>query len=90
MHDGRNAWAAVHIAVDSHNRAARSARKILSRIGQPLLGETAPPPVIIDGTGSMRTSMQTDPALAGVVAFETAFAITLEPVNNQIYIHTLG
>src|SRR5262249_35564185 len=42
------------------------------------------------GTRINAQSMEADPALASVVAFETAFAITLEPVNNQIYLHTWG
>src|SRR5262249_8459051 len=89
MHDGRNAWAAVHLALDSWTKPPLGT-KILSRIGRPLLGETSPPPVIVDGTRINAQSMEADPALASVVAFETAFAITLEPVNNQIYLHTWG
>jgi hypothetical protein len=89
MHDGRNAWAAVHLAVDSKTTLPLGT-KILSRIGRPLLGETAPPAVIIDGRKITVPSMQADPALASVAAFETAFGVTLEPVNNVIYLHTWG
>ena len=89
MHDGRNAWAAVHVAVESQTALPLGTR-ILSRIGQPLIGQTSPPPVIVDGSKINAQSMESDPALAAVAAFETAFAITLEPVNNQIYVHTWG
>ena len=64
--------------------------RILSRIGQPLIGQTSPPPVIVDGSKVNAQSMESDPALTAVAAFETAFAITLEPVNNQIHVHTWG
>lgn len=89
MHDGRNAWAAVHLAVNTPTTLPLGT-KILSRIGQPLLGQTTPPAVIVDGTNVNAQSMQGDPALVSVAAFETAFAIALEPVNNEIRIHTWG
>jgi hypothetical protein len=89
MHDGRNAWAPVHLAVNSKTTLPLGT-KILSRIHRPLLGQTSPPSVIVDGTKINAQSMQADPALATVVAFETAFAVTLEPVNNEIYLHTWG
>jgi hypothetical protein len=89
MHDGRNAWAAVHLAVNAKTVLPLGTR-LLSRIGQPLRGETAPVAVIIDDSKISAQTMESDPALAAVVVFETAFAITLEPVNNQIHIHTWG
>ena len=89
MHDGRNAWAAIHLAVGRRTTLPLGT-KILSRIGRPLLGETSPPGVIVHGDKITAQSMETDPALASVVAFETAFAITLEPVNNEIHLHTWG
>ena len=89
MHDGRNAWAAVHLAVDAKT-VLPLGTKILSRIGQPLVGQTAPPPVIVDAGKISAQTMESDPALAAVVALETAFAITLEPANNLIHLHTWG
>jgi hypothetical protein len=89
MHDGRNAWAAVHLAVDSQT-VLPLGTKILSRIGRPMLGETVLPGIIVDGKKITARSMQSDPALAPIVAFETAFSITLEPANNRIHIHTWG
>ena len=89
MHDGRNAWAAIHLAVDSATTLPLGT-KIVSRIGQPLQGDTNPPPVIVRGGKISVQSMQADPALKSVAAFETAFAIALEPVNNIIYLHTWG
>jgi hypothetical protein len=89
MHDGRNAWAAVHVAVDSPTSLPLGT-KIVSRIANPLSGQTAPPPVIVDGRKINAQSLQTDPALASAVVFETAFGIALEPVNNAIYLHTWG
>ena len=64
--------------------------KILSRIDAPLLGDTARRPLIVGGARSRVQSMQADPALQAVAAFETAFAIKLEPVNNAICLHTWG
>jgi hypothetical protein len=89
MHDGRNAWAAVHLAV-STQMTLPLGTKVLSRIGRPLVGETSPPPVTVDAAKTTARSMETDPALTSVVAFETAFAITLDPVNNEIHLHTWG
>ena len=89
MHDGRNAWAAVHLSVDSSTTLPLGT-KILSHIGRPLLGETNPSPVIVGGSKITVQSMQADPALKAVAVFETTFAFRLEPVNNVIYLHTWG
>ena len=89
MHDGRNAWAAVHIAVSSQTTLPLGT-KILSRIGSPLAEDTSPPGVIVASSKIDAQSMETDPALVAVVVFESTFAITLEPANNEIRLHTWG
>jgi hypothetical protein len=89
MHDGRNAWAAVHLAVDSATNLPLGT-KIVSRISSPLLNQTSPPSIIVDGKRINAGTMQADPALAQAAVFETAFAAALEPVNNTIYLHSWG
>jgi hypothetical protein len=89
MHDGRNAWAYVHVAVTA-GVGLPLGTKIVSRITMPLLEQTAPPGPAIRSAQITADSMQSDPALASVVAFETTFPIALDPANNLIYIHTFG
>ena len=86
MHDGRNAWSFVHLAVGDPIVAPQGTL-LLTRISRPLLGQVAPPGAVI-----AREDLQfdADPALRGVVAFETAARLKAEPVNNEIRLHTWG
>jgi hypothetical protein len=89
MHDGRNAWTYVHIAVSGPFNLDQGS-KVVSRISAPLAGEAAPPGAMVDGTKITADSLQTNPALATAVVFETTHLVRLDPKNNQIVIHTWG
>jgi hypothetical protein len=89
MHDGRNAWAHVHVAVNQPVILSLGT-KVLSRITRPLSGDVAPPGAVVPGAKINADATQSDPALNSVVIFETAFGAQLDPRNNQILIHTWG
>jgi hypothetical protein len=89
MHDGRNAWTYVYIGVNAPFVLAQGS-KVVSRIPAPLSGDAAPPSAMVDGAKITADSLQTDPALATAVVFETAHPVALDPRNNQIVIHTWG
>jgi hypothetical protein len=89
MHDGRNAWAYVHIGVSAPLNLPQGS-KLVSRVLAPLQGETAPPGAIIDSTKITPDSLATDPALSTAVVFETSHPQRLDPKNNEIMLHTWG
>jgi hypothetical protein len=95
MHSGRNAWTFVHLAVDRNIPPTTAiplplGSKIVSRIGTPLAGDTNSPGVVIDTAKITAQSLQSDPALAQVVVFETSIGADLYSSNNLIYFHTWG
>jgi hypothetical protein len=89
MHDGRNAWTYVHLAVDVATTLPH-ATMLLSRITAPLVGDLTAPPIAMDGRKITIEAMEGDPALSSVAVFETAFGAPLDPSNNKIFIHTWG
>lgn len=89
MHDGRNAWSYVHVGVSGAFNLPQGS-KVVSRITASLEGDAAPPGVMIDGTKITADLIVTDPALAAAVVFETTFSLDLDPMNNEIVIHTWG
>jgi hypothetical protein len=89
MHDGRNAWAAVHVDVSATGTLPRGTA-LFTKLGSPLPGQTAlPKPEIPAGVITVDT-LERSPQLAGVVAFETAYDATLHRENNEIRVHTFG
>jgi hypothetical protein len=89
MHDGRNAWAFVHFAADSTGTVPQRTR-ILSRITAPLRSERTVPGTVIPEADVPDASFDSDPALAGVRVFETAFPLAVSRKNNAIFLHTWG
>lgn len=89
MHDGRNAWAPVELRVDAPATLPRGTA-LFTRLTRPLPGQLAPPGTVIPAGVITVQALEQDPALQGVVAFETAFSATLTPQNNEIRIHTWG
>lgn len=89
MHDGRNAWTFVHIAVDAAGVVSQHT-KILSRITAPLQNQIAPPTVVIPKADLPDDAFESDPALVRVRVFETAFPLKVYPENNIIFLHTWG
>ena len=89
MHDGRNAWAYVFVEVTAPFALPQSS-KLVSHITAPLRGDAKPPAVVVKDLQVTADALETDPALASAVVFETTFDINLDPKNNQIFIHTWG
>jgi len=89
MHDGRNAWTYVHVAVSGPLNLDQGS-KVVTRITSPLVGHAAAPGVMVDGSKVTADTLETDPALKGAVVFETTHPVKLDPKNNQIVIHTWG
>ena len=89
MHDGRNAWAPVHFRVASPMTLPRGTA-LFTRLSRPLPGQLTPPPTVIPAGAITVEGLEQDPALQGVVPFETAFTAELSTENNEIRIHTWG
>ena len=89
MHDGRNAWAFVHVQAGS-NGTIPMHTKLLSRITAPLRGQSSVPGAVIPEASIPNASFDGDPALSQVRVFETTFPLDVSPQNNAIYIHTWG
>jgi Baseplate J-like protein len=89
MHDGRNAWTYVHVAVTATG-TLDIATKMLTKISSPLGRNTAPPGVVIDESKITADSLERDPALSSTVVFESTHKAGLAPQNNEVFIHTWG
>jgi hypothetical protein len=89
MHDGRNAWAFVHLEAGS-NGVVPLGTKVLSRITSPLRSRSAVPGVVIQDADIPAESFDSDPALAQVRVFETTFDLSVSSNNNLIFLHTWG
>jgi len=89
MHDGRNAAAFVHFQTTSTGTVPLGA-KILSRVTAPLRSQTLRPDVVIQEVDLPSESFDTDPALSQVRVFETTFELSVNQLNNEIFLHTWG
>src|SRR2546427_6336019 len=89
MHDGRNAWGFVHFEVTSGGEVALGT-KILSRVTAPLRFRSNVPAVVIPEADVPPATFDSDPALAQVRVFETAFLLAVSRNNNTIFLHTWG
>src|SRR5262249_5654413 len=91
MHDGRNAWTWVHVVVDG-NASIPQGTPFFTRVFAPLRGTTVIPGPVINTSVRPITieSLEQDPALTGVTAFESSHSAELRPENNEIRIHTWG
>jgi hypothetical protein len=97
MHDGRNAWAFVHFQTGSIGSIVAGSQ-LVTRITSPMRFDrsgaipvpqpTAPPGPILHEITDL--DYQTDPALAQVRVFETAIDVAVDPLNNELRIHTWG
>jgi hypothetical protein len=85
MHNGRNAVTYVHFAArEEPSGIVPAGAKLLTSVGTPLIGESAPPGPTING----QPQFDTDPALHGVTVFETTASISLHRSHNELRIHT--
>jgi hypothetical protein len=89
MHDGRNAWTYVHVAV-SQACTLDQGTKLATRIVAPLRGEPTPPGPVLDEAQLTADTLAGDPALETVEVFETTHGASLDPANNEIFIHAWG
>lgn len=89
MHDGRNAWTWVHVAVAEPGVLRRGSR-VVTRVANPLAGEVAPPGPVISPALLTADALERDPALTAAVVFETAHDQELAAQNNLISIHAFG
>ena len=97
MHDGRNAWAFVHLSVEGEGRIPQGTL-IVSRIEKPLRGKSEPPETEIPeddlkekpDINLRKVRLEKNPALSHSKIFETAFPLNAHQINNEIYFHTWG
>ena len=87
MHDGRNAWTFVHVAVSAGGTLPLG-RKLLTRITTPLQHQDAAPGVVIPDPDP--EAFDRDPALTRTNVFETATTLSARVHNNLIRLHTWG
>ncbi len=89
MHDGRNAWTAVHFQVSSTGTIPQGS-KLLSRVADPLRGDGRPPPAVLEDSALPADAYDGDPALARVRVFETTHPLRVRPEFNRLLIHAWG
>jgi hypothetical protein len=91
MHDGRNAWTYVYFGISPTSAVTKGSlppgQQLLTRVNVPLQNLPLPPTTMIP---SSILNLDTDPALATVVVFETAATARLDALNNELYLHTWG
>lgn len=96
MHDGRNAWTWVHVEVTGAGTLDRGTA-VFTHVYEALRGQLAPPGAVIDlddvktddpSLPTTLVALDTDPALANVVAYETTHDARFHPDNNEIFIHS--
>jgi hypothetical protein len=88
MHQGRNAATFLHVeSGPGAPGVVPQGARLLTRISQPLRGETAPPDVVIPaGT----TDLDGDPALTSAVMFETTARARVLEAHNELRIYSWG
>lgn len=89
MHDGRNAWTAVHVVASGKGPLPQGSR-LLTRITSPLRDDTQPPGTVIASASITPERLAADPALAGLAVFETTHPVALDPDLNEIQVHSWG
>ena len=83
MHDGRNAWGFVQLAVTRAGVVPQETM-LLTRVSRPLRHHAHPPGTVIP---LIDLDFDDDPALLGVTVFETTARIAVDPLNNEIRLH---
>lgn len=101
MHDGRNAWTYVHLAVKPGTPAGTlpPGAQLVTRITSSMRFDRIPnqtpvPQPTVPPTSRLHfvsdEDYRTDPALAQVRVFETTTTISVDPRNNDLRIHAWG
>lgn len=87
MHHGRNAVTYIHfIAEPGPDRGVPAGAKLLTRVSQPLRGESDPPGLVLPEDADF----DGDSALADAVVFETTAFTRVTDLHNELRIHTWG
>jgi len=88
MHQGRNAHGFIQFdGARGANGTVLAGTKLLTRVTQPLRGQSAPPPLnIAVGTADF----DTDPALSRTTIFETTAPVRVIGARNSLRIHDWG
>ena len=98
MHDGRNAWVFVHLGVTAIGTVPAKTQ-LVTKINAPLRFDrqpgVLPVPQPISAPGAelsvvIDADYKTDPALAQVRVFETTAPWTVDPLLNELQLHTWG
>lgn len=89
MYEGRNAWTYAQLAVSSTGTVPQGT-KLVTRVADPLQGETTPPAVVVNETALDRDAFETDPALIRARVFETTHPLAVRPEFNTLYLHAWG
>jgi hypothetical protein len=96
MHDGRNAWAFVHLAVNAIG-IVPAQTQLVTKISVPMrfdrkpLVVPVPQPTLPPGPELdliTNEDYKTDPALAQVRVFETTLSLAADPLLNELRLHT--
>jgi hypothetical protein len=97
MHDGRNAWTFIHLAVEDEGKIPQGTL-IITKIEKTFRDKSEPPETEIPeddlkenpAIDLREVRLEDNPALLHSRIFETAFPIDVYQVNNEIYFHTWG
>jgi hypothetical protein len=98
MHDGRNAWTFVHFGVEKAGKIP-SGTQLVTRIEKPMHLDrkpgvvppdrpTEPPKTVLNPITD--EDYRTDQALAQVRVFETTAPLDVDPLLNELQVHTWG
>lgn len=89
MHHGRNAVTYVHFAAEpGTDGVVPAGANLLTRVGEPLRGKSAPPGLVIPEDDN--PDFDSDAALADVTIFETTAITRVTELHNELRIHTWG
>ena len=95
MHDGANASTVIQLVVAAGTSGSPPPKlpagtRAVTRIAAPLRTEGRPPPAAIAPQRISAEALETDPALANAVVFETRRDIECFEANNEIFLHAWG
>lgn len=88
LHQGRNAFAAVHIQVRSAMPVPVGS-PVLTRIPGPLRGSGTAPSAGVDAS-LVTPDVLAVPPLSGSLVFETSYPLDADPRNNVLHVHHWG
>lgn len=98
MHDGRNAWAFVHLGVSAIGTVPAQTQ-LVTKINAPMRFDRQPGvvpvpqpalPPSVELNEITNEDYKTDPALAPVRVFETTAPLATDPLLNELRLHTWG